>query len=146
MNPGIIFIIQGVVVLTLHFLFRKANSKPIEVFQGTGTICAITHTNSGYPRYYVKFLHNGEVISGKSYSYASGPLKKIGDYVEFDYFVVSEGPITKLTGVSKPWARIIIYDEHYKDPRKKKKSHIAFVIGSLLLILGVVLMYTIDMV
>ena len=136
MNVGIIFMIIASIVIILHFLFRKINNKPIEVFQGKGIIDNITHTDSGSVNYYVPICHEGRELRGKSRTYPSiAPPKNIGESVEFDYFLMNEKK-----------ARIIIHDDYYVNPAEKHTSNTALVIGIILFIVGIVLSVVCSMV
>lgn len=110
MVVGIIFIIIAATLIGIHYFVRHMDSRPVELYQGSGTIDRMTHTDSGNVNYYVKFLHEGKEIRGKTETYPSSARpKENGEYVEFDYTLLRDNR-----------AYIVIHDERYVSPAEKK--------------------------
>lgn len=139
MGIGILFIVVAIIIIVLHFKVRNhSKNNRREVFKGSGTIDDITHTESGGANYYVNFIHEGQVVHGKTETYPSvAKSKHKGDQVDFDYFIISSGSPSKLTGSTRVRARIRIHDEDYTPLKDWEPCNAALYFGLFVLAFGI---------
>lgn len=99
---GLLFLGAATLLMVFHVWLLHEDKKPgPERFRGFGTIDMRCDNDRGIPWFYVTFMHNGEVLRGKTYLYHWEEIGRVvnpGDKFEIEYYFNGDTPRVLLLG------------------------------------------------